>query len=57
MHVTIADILLPSLPSLQTPRLRLRPCHIGDAELFRAMTNDPGDGLRMGRKRLVRTCG
>lgn len=24
-----------------TARLRLRPCHIGDAEPFRAMTNDP----------------
>jgi len=39
--VTAADISLSGLPPIQTARLSLRPCHIGDAEPFRAMTDDP----------------
>jgi RimJ/RimL family protein N-acetyltransferase len=42
VHVTIADAPLPSLPPINTPRLHLRPCDIGHAETFHAMTNDPG---------------
>jgi RimJ/RimL family protein N-acetyltransferase len=39
--LTIPIIPLPDLPAIKTARLDLRPCHIGDAEPFRAMTNDP----------------
>ena len=39
--MTIVDTSLSSLPPIETARLRMRPCHIGDIEPFRAMTNDP----------------
>ena len=39
--VTTADKPISSLPPIQTPRLYLRPCLTGDAEPFRALTNDP----------------
>jgi RimJ/RimL family protein N-acetyltransferase len=35
------DTSLSSLPPIETPRLSLRPCLIGDAETFQTMTNDP----------------
>lgn len=37
----VADTLLTSLSAIETPRLSLRPCHIGDADAFQAVTNDP----------------
>ena len=41
MHVTIVDKALDSLPPIKTARLHLRACRLGDAETFRALTNDP----------------
>ena len=38
--MTTADSPLPSLPPIETPRLFLRPCRIGDAGQFRAMTDE-----------------
>ena len=36
------DPLLPSLPHIETERLRLRPLWLPDAEAFHAMTDEPG---------------
>jgi RimJ/RimL family protein N-acetyltransferase len=39
--VTIAESPFPDLSAIQTVRLLLRPCHLGDAGQFCAMTDDP----------------